>query len=122
MKRRFTEEQIIGILKQQESGMKTADVCREHNPPKGHPVPTPFTFGRASSAGSGALWADFGGAAAASTRSRECQAQAHRGRPSVGHRGFEGRCLKKLVNRSAFSARRPAKGRSTGRSTPPRAT
>lgn len=31
MKRRFTEEQIIGILKQQESGVKTADVCREHN-------------------------------------------------------------------------------------------
>jgi putative transposase len=31
MKRRFSEEQIISILKQQESGMKTADVCREHN-------------------------------------------------------------------------------------------
>ena len=31
MKRRFNEEQIIGILKQQESGVKTADVCREHN-------------------------------------------------------------------------------------------
>jgi len=31
MKRRFSEEQIIGILKQQESGIKTADVCREHN-------------------------------------------------------------------------------------------
>ena len=31
MKRRFTEEQIISILKQQESGVKTADVCREHN-------------------------------------------------------------------------------------------
>ena len=31
MKRsRFTEEQIIGILKQQESGVSTADVCREH--------------------------------------------------------------------------------------------
>ena len=31
MKRsRFTEEQIIGILKDQESGMKTADVCRRH--------------------------------------------------------------------------------------------
>lgn len=27
---RFTEEQIIGILKEQESGMKTADVCRRH--------------------------------------------------------------------------------------------
>ncbi len=31
MKQRFSEEQIIGILKQQESGVKTADVCREHN-------------------------------------------------------------------------------------------
>lgn len=31
MKRsRFTEEQIIGILKQHESGVSTADVCREH--------------------------------------------------------------------------------------------
>lgn len=31
MKRtRFSEEQIIGILKQHESGVSTADVCREH--------------------------------------------------------------------------------------------
>ncbi len=31
MKRsRFTEEQIIGILKEQESGQRTADVCRRH--------------------------------------------------------------------------------------------
>jgi putative transposase len=31
MKRsRFTEEQIIGILKEQESGAATADVCRRH--------------------------------------------------------------------------------------------
>ena len=31
MKRsRFSEEQIITILKQQESGVSTADVCREH--------------------------------------------------------------------------------------------
>ena len=27
---RFTEEQIIGILREQESGGKTADVCRKH--------------------------------------------------------------------------------------------
>lgn len=27
---RFTEEQIIGILKEQEAGAKTADVCRKH--------------------------------------------------------------------------------------------
>jgi putative transposase len=29
-KSRFTEEQIIGILKEQESGQRTADVCRRH--------------------------------------------------------------------------------------------
>jgi len=27
---RFTEEQIIGVLREQESGLKTADVCRKH--------------------------------------------------------------------------------------------
>ena len=27
---RFTEEQIIGVLKETEAGMKTADVCRKH--------------------------------------------------------------------------------------------
>lgn len=31
MKRlRFTEEQIIAILREQEAGMKTAEVCRKH--------------------------------------------------------------------------------------------
>lgn len=28
--RRFTEEQIIGILKQAQAGMKIVDLCREH--------------------------------------------------------------------------------------------
>ena len=31
MKRsRFTEEQIIGVLHEQEAGMKVAEVCRKH--------------------------------------------------------------------------------------------
>ena len=30
MKQRFSEEQIIGILKQQEGGTPTAEVCRQH--------------------------------------------------------------------------------------------
>ena len=31
MKRsRYTEEQIVGILKQGEAGMKTVDLCRQH--------------------------------------------------------------------------------------------
>jgi putative transposase len=29
-KTRFTETQIVSIIKQQEAGQKTADLCREH--------------------------------------------------------------------------------------------
>jgi putative transposase len=30
MKRRFTEEQIVGILREQEAGADTSEVCRRH--------------------------------------------------------------------------------------------
>lgn len=29
-KSRFTESQIVGILKQQENGLSVSDICREH--------------------------------------------------------------------------------------------
>ena len=31
MKRRFTEEQITGILNEAEAGVKVKDLCRQHN-------------------------------------------------------------------------------------------
>ncbi len=31
MKNRFSEEQIINILKEADTGMKIADLCRKHN-------------------------------------------------------------------------------------------
>ena len=30
MKKRFSEEQIIGILKEAEAGLKPAELCRKH--------------------------------------------------------------------------------------------
>ena len=30
MRKRHTEEQIIGVLKESEAGMKTVDLCRKH--------------------------------------------------------------------------------------------
>ncbi len=35
MKKRFTEEQIIAVLKEQEAGGKTAEVCRRHGSRRG---------------------------------------------------------------------------------------
>jgi putative transposase len=30
MRKRFTEEQIIAVLKEADAGVKTADICRKH--------------------------------------------------------------------------------------------
>lgn len=46
MKKQFTEEQIIGILKEAEAGAKAAELCRKHDIPDAR-----FTAGSPSLAG-----------------------------------------------------------------------
>ena len=43
---RFTEEQIIGVLREQEAGARTEEMCRRHGIRA-----RPFTSGRPSTAG-----------------------------------------------------------------------
>jgi putative transposase len=66
---RFTEEQIIGMLKEQEAGAKTVDVCRKH----GISAATFYKFK-----------AKFGGMEVSGARRRELDAIIRRrGRPDT---------------------------------------
>ena len=85
---RFTEAQIIGMIKEQEAGMPTADVCRKHGL-------SPSTFYKYKSKYGGMEISDV--AKMRVPRRRECQAQAATGRYDSGQRRLEGFAGKELT-------------------------
>ena len=90
-KARFTEEQIIGFLREQEAGVTTAEVCRRH----GFSAATFYKW-KAKYGGLG-----FGGQAAEDARRRERQAEAAAGGCHAGQYGAEGFAWKKMVTPAA---------------------
>jgi hypothetical protein len=54
-KSRFTEEQIIGILKEHEAGAKAEELCRRHGLSGTRNVPDAVEIGRQASIASGHL-------------------------------------------------------------------
>ena len=104
MKRsRFTEEQIIGVLREHEAGLKTPEVCRKH----GISEPTFYAWK-----------AKFGGMSIPDAREAagggECPAEEAVGGGHAGQRGVEGHHGKKVVTpaarRAAVTAAREAHG------------
>src|SRR5437016_6057760 len=87
MKRnRFSEEQIIGILKEHEAGVSVADLCRKHKRRQHLQVESEVRW-------DGGL----GGQAAEDAGGREHAAEAVAGRRHAGHCGVEGPFGKEMV-------------------------
>ena len=89
---RFTDEQIIGILREQEAGAATADVCRKHG---------------ISSATFYKWKAKYGGLEVSDAKrlktleDENCQAEEAAGRGDARQRHAQGRCIKKMVTPAA---------------------
>ena len=76
--KRFTEEQIIGVLRESEAGAATKELCRRHGISEQTLLPLEGEVRR------------HGGQRrqeAAGARGRKPALEAHRGRADAGHRG-----------------------------------
>jgi hypothetical protein len=87
-RKRFTEEQIIGILKEHDLGAKTADLCRKHGISEATFYNWKSKFGWHGCVGSQAAEAAPG---------REWQAEKAAGRCHARQRRPEGSAVKKMV-------------------------
>ncbi len=88
-KRRFSEEQIVGVLKEAEAGVPVKEVCRRVGRERCHVL---SLEGQVRGLGSER------GAAAASAGGRERTAEEDRGAAGTGHRCTEGGAVKKVVS------------------------
>jgi putative transposase len=88
-KRRFSEEQIMSILKQREAGLKLADICREHG------ISAATFYG----------WrAKFGGLDAGDAqRMRQVQDENRRLKQLVADLSLDREALKAVIRKSGLS-------------------
>ena len=91
-RKRHTEEQIIGILKEHEAGMKTADLCRKHGISEATLLQVEGQVRRAGRVRS---------PAAEGAGGRERQAEEAAGRCHARQRDAEGSRCKKMVTPAA---------------------
>jgi putative transposase len=88
-KSRYTEEQIIGILKQHEAGIKTADLCREHG------ISTATFYGWKSK---------FGGMAVSeAARLRQMEDENRRLKQLVADLSLDKEMLKAVIRKNGWS-------------------
>jgi putative transposase len=92
MKKRFTEEQIIGVLKEAETGLKLAELCRKH----GIEEATYYNW-KAKYGG----MTVFRSAAPEGAGAGEQQAQAPAGRIDARQRGAKGPAVPKVASPQA---------------------
>src|SRR5262247_723095 len=87
-RKRFSEEQIIGILKESEAGQENREICRKHGITEQTFLPVALE-----------VWRDerIGGATAEGSGGGEPEAEAAAGRGASGQCGAEGAVTKKLV-------------------------